>query len=231
MANKSIKQAYKKARANYLARVRRLQKSGFDVELIKLVKNPTKASIKRLNAQTAKAIREKSKLYNEKGELVTEHRLSVARKQYKKNVSRETFSREVDRAIAENSKRFQQPQKSKSQKPQVVNVPTIQEVALENWYASINNAFAPTIRDLLINLTENLTSTPEKEKAFVKVLNENPELFPEQGYESTTLIKARFSVIAKAMQDKDITIETAELDKRIDDYNFMRSLQEGKYYE
>lgn len=220
MANNNIRGNYKKARANYLARVRRLQKSGFDITPIKLVKNPTKASIDRLNKQTTKAMREKSKLYDAKGNLVTEHRLKISREIYKTNVSRETLKKPKSHNVSR-----------ETSTPKSIVLPTFESIAIENWWVAINNVFAPSIRDVLKALTEKLTDTPEKERAFARVLKEHPELFPEQGYESATILRARFSVIAKAMQYKDIAYETAELDKRIDDYNFTRAIQENVFYD
>ena len=78
----TVKQHYKKARANYLARVNRLKKQGWYIQVIPPVKKPTKASIERLNKQTAKQLRSKAKLYDiNTGQEISKHRLSKAKEQ------------------------------------------------------------------------------------------------------------------------------------------------------
>lgn len=56
----TIKQAYQRARRNYLRRVRNQEKQGYIVDIIPIVKKPTKASIRRLEKQTAKEIQRKA---------------------------------------------------------------------------------------------------------------------------------------------------------------------------
>lgn len=57
----TIKQAYQRARRNYLRRVRNQEMQGYIVDIIPIPKRPTRASIRRLEKQTAKVIQSKSK--------------------------------------------------------------------------------------------------------------------------------------------------------------------------
>lgn len=56
----TIKQAYQRARRNYLRRVRNQEMQGYIVDIIPVPKKPTSASIRRLEKQTAKVIQSKS---------------------------------------------------------------------------------------------------------------------------------------------------------------------------
>lgn len=55
----TIKEEYNKAYRNYLARIRRVMKEGYDTSIVKIsrVKRPTRASIRRLEKQTTRQIR------------------------------------------------------------------------------------------------------------------------------------------------------------------------------
>lgn len=197
----TIKQQYKKARANYLARVNRLKKQGWDIEVIPPVKKPTKASIARLNKQTAKQIRSKAKLYDmNTGEEITEHRLAKAKEQGKrqKNI--------VSKQIA---KKTQRNSINKVTSPKVISKINIEElkkqtptdVKLSEWYEDINSIFAQSIRRVLFELTNELTKTTELEQAFSKVLQINPELFPQNAYEPENVLKQRFYAISEKMRE------------------------------
>ena len=56
----TIKQAYQRARRNYLRRVRNQEMQGYIVDIIPIPKTPTRTSIRRLEKQTAKVIQSKS---------------------------------------------------------------------------------------------------------------------------------------------------------------------------
>lgn len=56
----TIKQAYQRARRNYLRRVRNQERQGYIVDIIPAPKKPTRASIRRLEKQRAKVIQSKS---------------------------------------------------------------------------------------------------------------------------------------------------------------------------
>lgn len=196
----AIKQQYRKARANYLARVNRLKKQGWDVNIIPVVKKPTKKSLERLNKQTAKEIRSKAKLYDiNTGQEITKHRLAKAKEQGKK---RTPISSQIAKKVQRNNMN-QVTSKSVISK---INIPELKKqtptgLRLTEWYEDINTIYAQSIRRALFELTSELTKTDELEQAFSKVLQYNPELFPQGAYEPEHILKQRFYAIATKMRD------------------------------
>ena len=195
----TIKQQYKKARANYMARVNRMKKQGWSIDVIPVVKNPTKSSINRLSKQTSKVIREKSKLYDiTTGKEITKHRLSIARKQGKRKPS----------ISAQIAKKVQRGNINEVTNPSVISSVNIAElkkqtptgVRITEWYEDINTIYAQSIRRVLFELTSELTKTTQLEQAFSKLLEQNPELFPQGAYEPEYILKQRFYAIASTMR-------------------------------
>lgn len=196
----TIKQQYKKARANYLARANRLKNQGWDIKVIAPVKKPTKASIERLNKQTSKQLRSKAKLYDiNTGQEITKHRLSKAKEQGKrqKNI--------VSKQIA---KKAQRNNINQVTSPKVISKINIEElkkqtptgIKVSEWYDNINSIFSQSIRRVLFELTNELTKTDELEQAFSKVLQNNPDLFPQNAYEPENVLKQRFYAISEKMR-------------------------------
>lgn len=197
----TIKQQYKKARANYLARVNRLKKQGWDIQVIAPVKKPTKSSIERLNKQTAKQIRSKAKLYDiNTGQEITKHRLAKAKEQGKrqKNI--------VSKQIAKKTQRKSINEVNSTKVISKINIEELKKqtptgLRLTEWYEDINTIYAQSIRRVLFELTSELTKTDELEQAFSKVLQYNPELFPQGAYEPEHILKQRFYAISSKMRD------------------------------
>lgn len=197
----TIKQQYKKARANYLARVNRLKKQGWEIQVIAPVKKPTKRSIERLNKQTAKQIRTKAKLYDiNTGQEITKHRLSKAKEQGKRK--KQIVSSQI-------AKKTQRKSINEVTAPRILSKINIEElkkqtptgVKVAEWYESINNIYAQSIRRVLFELTAELTKTYELEQAFSKVLQNHPDLFPQNAYEPENVLKQRFYAISSKMRD------------------------------
>lgn len=197
----TIKQQYKKARANYLARVNRLKKQGWGIQVIALVKKPTKSSIERLNKQTAKQIRSKAKLYDiNTGQEITKHRLVKAKEQGKRE--KQIVSQQI-------AKKTQRKSINEVTAPRILSKINIEElkkqtptdIRVSEWYEDINAIFAQSIRRVLFELTNELTKTDELEQAFSKVLQYNPELFPQGAYEPEHILKQRFYAISSKMRD------------------------------
>lgn len=197
----TIKQQYRKARANYLARVNRLKKQGWDIQVISLVKKPTKASIERLNKHTSKQIRSRAKLYDiNTGQEITKHRLAKAKEQGKqhknivsKQIAKKTQRNSINQVIS----------------PKVISKINIEElkkqtptdIKVSEWYDDINYIYAPSIRRVLFELTNELTKTDALEQAFTKVLQYNPDLFPQGAYEPEHILKQRFYAITSKMRE------------------------------
>lgn len=210
----TIKQKYQKARANYMARVRRLKKAGWEVDIIPIPKKPTKASISRLEKQTAKEIRYKSKLYDiDTGEEIKEHRLAKAKEQAKKlkESKIDKFSTEVKKALKENEqerkKAEEEAKKQRNHQPYRKEVDNIEgisgdgiDIIIMNWFASINSCFAGSNRKEMIEITNALIDTPEKKKAFAKIYYEHPEYFPEPAYNTSAVINDKFTRVSDEMK-------------------------------
>lgn len=200
----TLKEQYKRARKNYLARVRNLADQGFMIEPIKIVKRPTKASINRLNRQTAKYMREHNPLVNlSTGEVVTKNRLKVARQQGKVTRELRKFKNQVNQAIQSNSQRIQT-SGSKGYKTAVEywgNMPKETDLVISNWYKSINEDFVPAIRETLAEFTSVLYN--ENPDAFAKLLREQPDLFPQPTYEAVASIRQKFSIIGEKIALSD----------------------------
>ena len=198
----TIKQQYKKVRANYLARVNRLKKQGWDVAVIPLVKKPTKPSIERLNKQTAKQIRQNAKLYDiNTGKEITKHRLAKAKEQGRKQKIPSISSQ-----IAKKTQRNNMNQVKSKSIISKINIPELKKqtptgLRLTEWYEDINTIYAQSIRRVLFELTSELTKNYELEQAFSKVLQYNPELFPQGAYEPEHILKQRFYTIATKMRE------------------------------
>lgn len=196
-----IKQQYKKARANYLARVNRLKKQGWDIEVISLVKKPTKASIERLNKQTAKQMRLKAKLYDiNTGQEITKHRLAKAKEQGKRQ------KKIVSKQIAKKTQRNNVNQVTSHKVISKINIEELKKqtptgIKVSEWYEDINAIFAQSIRRVLFELTSELTKTDELEQAFSKVLENYPDLFPQNAYEPENVLKQRFYAISEKMRE------------------------------
>lgn len=198
----TIKQQYRKARANYLARVNRLKKQGWDFKVIDIVKKPTKKSIERLNKQTAKEIRSKAKLYDiNTGKEITKHRLAKAKEQGRK---RKRIS--ISSQIAKKTQRKSMNEVTSKSVILSINIPELKKqsptgLRLTEWYEDINTIYAQSIRRVLFELTSELTKNYELEQAFSKVLQYNSELFPQGAYEPEHILKQRFYAIATKMRD------------------------------
>ena len=74
-------------------------------------------------------------------------------------------------------------------------------VKVSEWYEDINAIFAQSIRRVLFELTNELTKTMELEQAFSKVLQNNPDLFPQNAYEPENVLKQRFYAISEKMRE------------------------------
>lgn len=205
----TIKQQYKKARANYLARVNRLKKQGWDINVIPVVKKPTKKSIERLNKQSAKEMRSKSKLYDiYTGKEINKHRLKIAKQQGK-------VQKSISSQIAKKVQRNNMNQVKSKAVISSINIPELKKqtptgLRVSEWYEDINTIYAQSIRRVLFELTSELTKTDELEQAFSKVLQYNPELFPQGAYEPEHILKQRFYSIANKMSEYISDIATLD---------------------
>lgn len=183
----TIRAQYNKAYRNYLARVNRQVRVGYNVDVIQRVKNPTRSSIRRLEQQTAKTIKEHSTLYDMiTGEEVTRQRRSAER------INREFSSLSpVEQALSQEKGEL------------VKGVQVSEEVVdgtvmiIEQWYDYIEKSFKPQTAQYIKEKTDWLVN--KDRQAFATVLYKNPDILPEAGDSDRRVIDAKFSEMYKAL--------------------------------
>lgn len=234
MANKRIKkkqtkafilqQAYSKEYNKYLARVRNQQKQGVQVQKIKRVKKPTKASIERLKKQRAKEIRDKASVVNMlTGELISskeygrKHALEINRVFTKLTPQEQEYARLHDYTTAKELKTLQKT----GIKVNIATPVLDYEAIIDSWYDSLDS-FVPKTATYLRQKTDALlANTSDKERAlFAYTYAKEPEAFPNEPYMDKATVDAVFWNILRRMgvvsttedfqeflQEQDIVIE------------------------
>ena len=183
----TIREQYNRAYKNYLARVNRQVRVGYNVDIIKRVKNPTMTSIRRLQRQTASVIKEHSTLYSMiTGEEVTQRRKTAER--INREFSKLTpFEQELTR---ENG----QITRYKTSEAGV----SIIDITIENWYDYVEKSFTPQIAQYIKERSDAMINTDRD--AFAYAIAENPDALPSPGYHnSERMVDASFSNIARVM--------------------------------
>lgn len=219
-----LQQEYSKEYNKYLARVRNQQKQGVQVQKIKRVKKPTKASIERLKKQTAKEIRDKASVVNMlTGELITskeygrKHALEINRVFTKLTPQEQEYARFHDYTTAKELKTLQKT----GIKVNIATPVLDYEVIIDSWYDSLES-FAPKTADYLRQKTDALlVNASDKERTlFAYTYSKEPEAFPTEPYMDKATVDAVFWNILNRMgvlsttedfqeflQEQDIVIE------------------------
>lgn len=183
----TIRAQYNKAYRNYLARVNRQVRVGYNVDVIKRVKKPTRASIRRLEQQKAKYIKEHSTLYDMiTGGEVTSHRKSAER------INREFSSLSpVEQALSR--------EKGTLVKGVEVSEEAVDgaDMLISQWYEFIEKSFKPQTAQYIKEKTDWLVN--KDRKAFATLLYKNPDILPEAGDSDRRVIDAKFSEMYKAL--------------------------------
>lgn len=184
----TIREQYNKAYRNYLARVNRQVRVGYNVDVIKRVKNPTKASIRRLAKYTAKTIKEHSTLYNMiTGEEVTRQRKSVER-----------INREFSSLSPIEQELSREQGKITKYKPLEGAISAV-DITIENWYDYVEKSFTPQIAQYIKERSDAMINIDRD--AFAYAIAENPDALPSPGYNnSERMVDASFSNIARIMK-------------------------------
>lgn len=183
----TIREQYNKAYRNYLARVNRQVRVGYNVDVIQRVKNPTRASIRRLEQQTAKTIKEHSTLYSMvTGEEVTHNRKSAER------INREFSSLSpVEQALSQEKGTLV---KGVQVSEEAVNGA---DMLISQWYEFIEKSFKPQTAQYIKEKTDWLVN--KDRHAFATVLYKNPDILPEAGDSDRRVIDAKFSEMYNAL--------------------------------
>lgn len=183
----TIRDQYNKAYRNYLARVNRQVRVGYDVKVIQRVKKPTMSSIRRLEKQNAKTIKEHSTLYSMiTGEEVTRQRKSAER------INREFSSLSpVEQALSQEKGELV---KSVQVSEEVVDGT---DMIIDQWYDYIEKSFKPQTAQYIKEKTDWLVN--KDRQAFATVLYKNPDILPEAGDSDRRVIDAKFSEMYNAL--------------------------------
>ena len=197
----TILQEYRRERRNYMRRVNRQVKQGFMVNPIPIPKKPTRASINRLKAQTAKVIQESSVLvdlitgesYDKTRSKKSKKKRSEILKQNKLFLKLNKFDQHLSRQAG---KIFRA-----SEKELTLTPTQSYETIIDNWYSAIES-FRPDIYMYLSSKTNELIEgkSAEIRRQFAYVYNQNPDVFPEAGDSDRAIINAKFEQIRNLMR-------------------------------
>ena len=184
----TIRAQYNKAYRNYLARVNRQVRVGYNVDVIQRVKNPTMASIRRLQKQTAKTIKEHSTLYN----MITGEEVTSRRK------SAERINREFSSLSPVEQELSREQGKITKYEPLEGAISSV-DITIENWYDYVEKSFTPQIAQYIKERSDAMINTDRD--AFAYAIAENPDALPSPGYHnSERMVDASFSNIARIMK-------------------------------
>ena len=183
-----INKQYNKEYANYLARVRRLEKQGVLVERRRRVKKPTESSIRVVKELTSKAIREKSTIVEystgvelEPGERGRKKATEINRIWVKLTPEMQDYAR---------LNLISEPKELKMLKttgvPKGNIAPTGDyNMIIQNWYDSLEQFSDESARYLKEKTDALLSEVGEDEKGraeFAYVIKKYPEIMPEPPY-------------------------------------------------
>jgi hypothetical protein len=234
MANKRIKKKqtkqdilrkeYSHEYTNYLSRVRNQQKQGVQVQIIKRVKNPSKASIERLKKQRAKEIRDKASVVNMlTGESISykeygrKHALEINRVFTKLTPQEQEYARLHDYNTAKELKALQKT----GIKVNIATPVLDYEAIIDSWYDSLESFEQKTAGYLREKTDALLANASDKERAlFAYTYAKEPEAFPTDPYMDKARVDAvfwnilcRMGVLSNTedfqefLQEQDIVIE------------------------
>lgn len=198
-----IQKEYSHEYTKYLARVRKQQKQGVQVKIIKRVKKPTQASIDRIKKQRAKEIRKNATVVNMlTGELITskeygrKHALEINRVFIKLTPQEQEYARFHDYTTAKELKVLQKT----GIKVNIATPVLDYEAIIDSWYDSLES-FTPKTADYLRQKTDALlANTSDKERAlFAYTYAKEPEAFPNEPYMDKATVDAVFWNILRRM--------------------------------
>lgn len=194
----TIKEQYRKARRNYLRRVNNKVRQGYMVDVIPIPKNPTKASIRRLQKMTGAEIARTSRLVDMlTGEIYERDkrgRRKVAEENRKFN-KLTPFEQETARAIQSLDKQYIN---STIQQEQAAAISQI-DVTIQNFYDTIEQ-FRGDVQNMIRERVDAMISTEEGARQFAYIYQTQPELFPDPSLYDEKMINGSLNEIAQAMK-------------------------------
>lgn len=194
----TIKEQYRKARRNYLRRVNNKVRQGYMVDVIPIPKNPTRASIRRLQKMTGAEIARTSRLVDMlTGEIYEKDkrgRRKVAEENRKFN-KLTPFEQETARAIQSLDKQYIN---STIQQEQAAAISQI-DVTIQNFYDTIEQ-FRGDVQNMIRERVDAMISTEEGARQFAYIYQTQPELFPDPSIYDEKIINGSFNEIVQAME-------------------------------
>lgn len=199
----TIKQQYQRARRNYLRRVRNQEKRGYIVDIIPIPKKPTKASIRRLEKQTASEIKKRS--------------------DFQQFMTGEIVDKSTKRLIAENQAfmRLTPQQQQASRELQTIDIGTITdyltpsiapidkvEIIIQNWYDTLESGSwtgdatqdGYILHALMSRTNQILEGASREDRAkFAWVVDNNPNMLGDYKYYNVRAFNSDFNRIRQAM--------------------------------
>lgn len=195
-----LEEEYRRARRNYLRRVNRLVKMGYQVDVIKIPKKIKPESIARLIRERGDVIKRKSTLVD-----------MLTGQAYEKTRSkRKTLQRkDIEKVNRVFSKLSPMEQQISFEQSQIIHIPKQDlvlsrqesyELLIDNWYTAIEG-FRPDIYLYLLSKTNELLegASEETRRRFAYVYQQNPDIFPEAGDSDRRIINAKFDQIRNMM--------------------------------
>lgn len=194
----TIKEQYRKARRNYLRRVNNKVRQGYMVDVIPIPKNPTRASIRRLQKMTGAEIARTSRLVDMlTGEIYERDkrgRRKVAEENRKFN-KLTPFEQETAIAIQSLDKQYIN---STIQQEQAAAISQI-DVTIQNFYDTIEQ-FRGDVQNMIRERVDAMVSTEEGAREFAYIYQTQPELFPDPSLYDEKVINGSLNEIAQAMK-------------------------------
>lgn len=186
----TIRKQYNNVRRNYLARVRALEKKGYQVDRIAIPKTPTRASISRLQKQTSSRLKQTSPFIDVfTGEILEPKGASERKKFEKRNKRNDSFAKDIAREM------------SLPREKAIQTVHTEVNVTIENFYESIESFIPPLQRFVKAKMDELLgDNSPERRRAVEKTMKENPDYVPTPDQSLQSTIAYSFTVLGRALQ-------------------------------
>ena len=186
----TIRKQYNNVRRNYLARVRALEKKGYQVDRIAIPKNPTRASVSRLQKQTSSRLKQTSPLIDVFTGEILEPKGATERKKFeKRNKRNDSFAKDIAREM------------NLPREKATRTVHTEVNVTIENFYESIESFIPPLQRFVKAKMDELLgDNSPERRRAVEKTMKENPDYVPTPDQSLQSTIAYSFTVLGKALQ-------------------------------
>lgn len=206
----TIKQEYRRVRANYLARVRELETQGYQVDRVAIPKKPTLGSINRLQSLTTKTLKEKSTLVDiSTGEVVNQKELTASTRKniQKKNKKLHNYAKDIQKSIGVKGR-----SRKSIRELLIENIPTVDEISLENFMESIDQ-FIPPVQEFIRQRVAELASTEENKKAFIKAIRDNPDYLPIPTDSDIGIISYKFAQLARIM---DLDLQSNEMQEFIE---------------